>query len=117
MGLTMPRKAYRPTILIVEDEEGPRNALKVILRPFFNLCVVESGQAAMMAFREQPIDLVTLDLKLPDCQGVDLLREIKQERDDVEVIIFRVKRSHRRRSKRLFSQQKPTDSGINRVQN
>lgn len=88
MGLTMPQKAYRPTILIVEDEEGPRNALKVILRPFFNLCVVESGQAAMMVFREQPIDLVTLDLKLPDCQGVDLLRDIKQERDDVEVIII-----------------------------
>jgi putative two-component system response regulator len=78
----------KPTILIIEDEVGPRNALKVILRPFFNLHAVDTGQAAMRAIKDRHIDLVTLDLKLPDRQGVNLLQEIKLERDDVEVIII-----------------------------
>lgn len=84
MAATTPK----PTILIVEDEAGPRNALKVILRPFFHVYTVDNGQAAMRLLKELPIDLVTLDLKLPDCQGVDLLQEIKQERPDVGVIII-----------------------------
>src|SRR5919198_3219800 len=84
----MTVESAKPTILIIEDEVGPRNALKVILRPFFNLYAVDTGQAAMQAIKERPIDLVTLDLKLPDRQGVNLLQEIKLERDDVEVIII-----------------------------
>jgi putative nucleotidyltransferase with HDIG domain len=76
------------TILIIDDEAGPRDALKMILRPFYNLCMVDNGHAAMRVIKEQPIDLVTLDLKLPDRQGADLLQEIKLERPEVEVIII-----------------------------
>src|SRR3989449_1193221 len=78
----------RPTILIVEDEAGPREALKLILRPFYNLHSVDSAEAALHLLREQAIDLVTLDLKLPGKQGADLLQEIKREYEHVEVIII-----------------------------
>jgi putative nucleotidyltransferase with HDIG domain len=78
----------KPTVLIVEDEAGPRNALTVILRPFFNLYAAENGHAALQVLKERQVDLVTLDLKLPDHQGLDLLQEIKLERNDVEVIII-----------------------------
>jgi putative two-component system response regulator len=84
----MTVESAKPTILIVEDEVGPRNALKVILRPFFNLYAVDTGEAAMRTLKERHVDLVTLDLKLPDRQGVNLLQEIKLERDEVEVIII-----------------------------
>ncbi len=80
-----PSKA---TILIVEDEPGPRNSLTMILRPFYHLHVVDNAHAARRVLGEQRIDLVTLDLKLPDCQGMDLLQEIKLERNEVEVIII-----------------------------
>src|SRR5216684_8587470 len=78
----------RPTILIVEDEAGPREALKLILRPFYNLHSVDSAEAALHLLREQAIDLVTLDLKLPGKQGADLLQEIKRDYEHVEVIII-----------------------------
>ncbi|MEW6544419.1 MAG: HD domain-containing phosphohydrolase [Nitrospirota bacterium] len=84
----MTMTASKPTILIVEDEAGPRDALKIILRPFYGLHMADNALTAMKTLREQPIDLVTLDLKLPDRQGMDLLRDIKQERSDVEVIII-----------------------------
>ena len=80
--------SLKPTILVVEDEAGPRDALKVILRPFFNIQVAENGQVAMRVLKEQPVDLVTLDQKLPDRQGLDLLQDIKIEHGDVEVIII-----------------------------
>ena len=85
MMLTQPSK---PTVLVVEDEAGPRQALKVILRPFFNIQAAEDGQAALKVLREQPVDLITLDQKLPDRRGLELLQDIKLEHPTVEVIII-----------------------------
>ena len=84
----MSNTTPKPIVLIVEDEVGPRDALKVILRPFFHIYTVDSAHAAMQLLKELPVDLVTLDLKLPDRQGIDLLQEIKQERPEVGVVII-----------------------------
>ena len=78
----------KPTLLVIDDEAGPRDALKVILRPFFNVQAAESASAALDVLNSQQIDLITLDQKLPDRQGLDLLREIKHDHADVEVIII-----------------------------
>ena len=76
------------SILIVEDEEGPREALKMVLSPYFNLFTVDSAEVALEVLKRQPIDLVTLDLKLPGRQGIDLLEEIRREGKDIDVIII-----------------------------
>jgi putative nucleotidyltransferase with HDIG domain len=81
-------ESSKPSILIVEDEAGPREALKMILRPFFNLYSVDNIDVAMQVLQAQKVDLVTLDLKLPRRQGMELLQEIKREREDIEVIII-----------------------------
>ena len=78
----------KPTVLVIDDEAGPRDALKVILRPFFNIQSAESAQAAINVLNHQQIDLITLDQKLPDRQGMDLLQEIKQDHANIEVIII-----------------------------
>jgi len=85
---TTTAESPKPTILIIEDEAGPREALKIILRPFFNLYSVDNPEVAMQVLREQKIDLITLDLKLPGRQGTELLQEIKAEQEDVEVVII-----------------------------
>ncbi len=90
MGISsVPEKpTQKPTVLVIDDEAGPRDALKVILRPFFNIQSAESAKAAIDVLDHQSIDLITLDQKLPDRQGLDLLQEIKQDHADVEVIII-----------------------------
>ncbi len=75
-------------ILIVEDEQGPREALKLILSPYFNLYTVDRAEVAQQILATHPIDLVTLDLKLPDQPGTDLLATIRAEGHDVDVIII-----------------------------
>ena len=78
----------KPTLLVIDDEAGPRDALKVILRPFFNIQTAESANAAIDVLNSQAIDLITLDQKLPDRQGMDLLQDIKHHHANVEVIII-----------------------------
>jgi len=73
---------------VIDDEAGPRDALRVILRPFFNIQTAESASAAISVLNSQTIDLITLDQKLPDRQGIELLQDIKQHHAGVEVIII-----------------------------
>ncbi len=75
-------------VLIVEDEQGPREALKLVLSPYFNLYTVDRAEVAEQILATHPIDLVTLDLKLPDQPGTDLLAKIRENGHDVDVVII-----------------------------
>jgi DNA-binding NtrC family response regulator len=87
-GLAADTLREKPAVLVVEDEVGPRDALRVILRPFFNVRAVENAQDARQVLQEHRIDLVTLDQKLPDGDGLDLLQDITRDHADVGVIII-----------------------------
>ena len=78
----------KPALLVIDDEAGPRDALRVILRPFFNVQTAESAGAAIDLLNSQRIDIITLDQKLPDRQGLELLQDIKRHHAGVEVIII-----------------------------
>lgn len=78
----------KPIILIVDDESGPREALNMILKPFYGVYNATNGQQALEMLQNIPIDMVILDMKMPGLQGTDVLREIKSQRSDVEVIIL-----------------------------
>jgi putative two-component system response regulator len=90
MGIHTPTDdvGEKPSVLVVDDETGPRDALKVILRPFFTIHSADNAKSALQVLKERHIDLITLDQKLPDRQGIDLLQDIKQDYADIEVIII-----------------------------
>ena len=76
------------SILIVEDEAGPRESLRMILKPFYNILTASDGEQAIQIFRTQNVDVVTLDLNMPGMMGIDVLKEIKKIKPEVEVIII-----------------------------
>lgn len=76
------------TILIVDDEVGPRESLRMILKPHFAIFVAADGKEALSILRKEKIDVVTLDLKMPGLSGLDTLREIRRFFSDVEVVII-----------------------------
>jgi len=80
--------AQKETILIVEDEAGPRESLRMILKPFYNLYTASNGQDAIHLVQNQNISLVTLDLNMPGLSGIDVLKEIKKMKPDIEVVII-----------------------------
>ncbi len=77
----------RPTVLIVDDEAAPRAALTQILRQDFHILTAENARVALAVLDDHGVDLVTLDLKLPDCSGSDLLHDIKRAHAEIEVIM------------------------------
>lgn len=78
----------RPNILVVDDEIGPRESLKVILKPYYNVFTVEKPVDAIQMLDQMPVDLVTLDLKMPGLSGTKVLEKIKQHDPDIEAIII-----------------------------
>jgi len=80
--------AQRRSILVVDDELGPRESLRMILKPIYEVQTAANGQEALQFIDREKFDLVTLDLKMPGMPGLDVLREIKKHRGDVEVIII-----------------------------
>ena len=78
---------HKPTVLIVDDEAAPRAALTQILRQDFHILTAENARAALAVLDDHGVDLVTLDLKLPDCSGSDLLNDIKRTHNEIEVIM------------------------------
>src|SRR4051794_19946394 len=78
----------RANILVVDDEIGPRESLKVILKPYYNVFAVEKPLEAIEMLDRVPVDLVTLDLKMPGLSGTKVLERIKQRDPDIEAIII-----------------------------
>ena len=77
----------RPTVLVVDDESGPREAFRFVLEDQFNVLTVESGWAALDALRENPVDVITLDMMMPAISGIETLERIREIDSDVEVVI------------------------------
>jgi response regulator RpfG family c-di-GMP phosphodiesterase len=78
---------HKPTVLIVDDEAAPRAALTQILRQDFHILTAENARVALAVLNDHGVDLVTLDLKLPDSSGSDLLHDIKRAHAEIEVIM------------------------------
>ena len=76
------------SILIVDDEVGPRESLRMILKPIYEIYTATNGDEALQVIQNENIDLVTLDLRMPGLSGIDVLREIKKIKADVEVIVI-----------------------------
>jgi len=75
-------------ILIVDDEMGPRESLRMILKPHYEVFAAGDGKEALNILKQTKVDVVTLDLKMPGLSGLDVLREIRKYHADVEVIII-----------------------------
>ncbi|MEA3399817.1 MAG: response regulator [Armatimonadota bacterium] len=75
-------------ILVVDDEAGPRESLRMILNVKHQVRMAASGQEALeMVGKEQP-DLVFLDIRMPEMEGTEVLRRIKEMAPDVEVAMI-----------------------------
>jgi DNA-binding NtrC family response regulator len=75
-------------ILIVDDEADLRAMLKSILEDDYAVTMAEDAAALQRAYAQEAPDVVLLDLKLPDANGLDLLPQIKKTWPDTEVIVL-----------------------------
>lgn len=81
--------AHPRRIVVVDDERPILLTLEALLRRHgYDPLLANTGSAGLQAIRKQTPDLVLLDLGLPDMDGVDLLKQVRAEFPDVQVIIL-----------------------------
>src|SRR5215204_1629464 len=80
--------ASAKTILICDDDQGMRDTLSAILKRDYRVLAVSSGEAALVLLREQDVDLMLLDVRLPGIGGFDVLRIVKENYSLVECIMI-----------------------------
>lgn len=81
-------------ILIVEDSVVIAEGLqKILLEQGFAVDVLHSGEQASHVIHTQQFDLLLLDLGLPDCDGLRILRTIRQKKSDLPILIISARAS------------------------
>ncbi|MFA5261166.1 MAG: response regulator [Candidatus Omnitrophota bacterium] len=75
-------------VLIIDDVEGVRESLKLILSDYYNLIITEdAGQGLECITNDKEIGLVLLDIKMPGNNGLEVLQKIKNISPELPVII------------------------------
>jgi DNA-binding NtrC family response regulator len=78
----------KSSVLIVDDEFGVRESLRMLLKSYYEIYTAPDGEEALNFIKERKIDLITLDLNMPRLSGMETLREIKKIDGEVPVIIL-----------------------------
>lgn len=79
--------AERRRVLFVEDEQALQISYQRFFRPRFEMNFAGTGAEAMAQLESQAPDVLVLDMRLPDTDGIELLRKIRSLHPDLPVII------------------------------
>jgi DNA-binding response OmpR family regulator len=76
-------------VLVVDDDPGMRDMIRDWLVPSgYNLLYAESGKEGTKIFRRQRVDLVLLDVFMPDQDGIEVLMELKRIAKSPKVVMM-----------------------------
>jgi len=79
----------KPNILVVDDEPAHRQMIEAVLdAEGYEIVQAEHGGAAISAVEKRFYDLVIMDVRMPDVDGIEALQKIKQISPDIPVIIM-----------------------------
>jgi DNA-binding NtrC family response regulator len=78
-----------PHILVMEDDLSVAKGLEMVLsEEGYTVNLAGTGELAMQAFRQKRFDLLVADLRLPDIDGMEVIKKVKEEKPETEVIVI-----------------------------
>src|SRR5271156_1250761 len=83
-----PAQKPRRTLLIVDDEEGPRQSLRVVFKEEYSLLIASNGADALEFARKHKINAAVLDIRMTGMSGTEVLERIKAIQPSIEVIML-----------------------------
>jgi signal transduction histidine kinase len=83
-----PAPKRRGTLLIVDDEDGPRQSLRVIFKDEYDLLMAEDGPTAIEIAQKNDIDVAVLDIRMAGMSGIEVLERLKYVKPEIEAIMM-----------------------------
>jgi DNA-binding response OmpR family regulator len=78
-----------PHILVMEDDRSVAQGLEMILsEEGYTVNLADTGKLAMQAFRKKRFDLLVADLRLPDIDGMEVIKQVRAQKPETEVIVI-----------------------------
>ncbi len=77
----------RGTLLVVDDEEGPRQAIHMIFKDEYRVLLAGDGPTALEIARQTPIDVAILDVRMSGMSGLEVLERLKAIDPKIEVVM------------------------------
>src|SRR5580658_7505787 len=87
-GGTPSAEKPRRTLLIVDDEEGPRQSLRVVFKDDYSLLIASNGPDALDLARKHKIHAAVVDIRMTGMNGTEVLEKIKVIQPSIEVIML-----------------------------
>ncbi|MBI1871620.1 MAG: sigma-54-dependent Fis family transcriptional regulator [Chlamydiae bacterium] len=81
------KSAKSPKVLVVDDELGSQESLKMILKDSYQVITAPTGEEAFKVLDNENPDLVLLDVLLPGMGGIEVLRKVRSLKPDTQVIM------------------------------
>jgi DNA-binding NtrC family response regulator len=78
----------QPSLLIVDDEPGVRESLRLIFGRDFRVCEAKTSEEAVQKAKEEKPDVVLLDIVMPGSDGLQVLKQIKEIHPESQVIML-----------------------------
>ncbi len=83
----------RRRVLVVDDEPGVRESLRLLLRDRYDVVLAEDGEAALRRVGAEPLDAILLDVVMPGLDGLTVLERIKGQKPEMPVVIVTATRT------------------------
>ncbi len=77
-----------PQVLVIDDETGPRESLRMLLKPNYQVHTANCVETGIQLLREKHPDAVISDIRMPGANGIDGLRQIREIDPHVAVIML-----------------------------
>lgn len=81
-------KVVKKTLLIVDDEVGIRESLKWTFKDTHEVLLASEGRGALQIVEKRPLDLILLDILLPDINGLEILKQVKEQNRKLPIIMI-----------------------------
>ena len=86
---TTAQDQITPHILVMEDDLSVAKGLEMVLsEEGYDVHLAGTGGLALEAFKQKRYDLLVADLRLPDINGMDVIKKVRDEKPETEVIVI-----------------------------
>src|SRR4030088_896887 len=78
----------QPQILVIDDEMGPRESLRMLLKPNYQVHTADCVEAGLKLLKEKQPDTIVMDIRMPGMSGIEGLRQIREIDPNLSVIML-----------------------------